>query len=253
MTIRNGTLVTPAGRRPADIGIAAGEIAVIADAGELEAAAADVDARGLHVLPGVIDGHVHFREPGLEHEETWLTGTHAAVMGGVTTVLEMPNTLPPTDTVDRARAKAARAARSAYCDFGLFGLVGLDLDNVRAMAGSGLVIGLKVFLGPTTGDLRAPDDDGLRAALDIARQTGLRVAFHAEDRALVEAAPRPGFVLPDEATRWPTSRHARPTAEVIAIDHAARLLHETGAAGHVLHLSSADGLAAVAALACGRC
>ena len=66
----------------------------------------------------MIDAHVHFREPGLEHEETWLTGSRAAVWGGVTTVLDMPNTVPPTDTVERARAKLALAAAVAVCNFG---------------------------------------------------------------------------------------------------------------------------------------
>ena len=89
-------------------------------------------------MPGVIDGHVHFREPGLEHEETWLTGSRAAVMGGVTTVLDMPNTVPPTDTVERARAKLALAEQAAYCNFGIFGLIGESLDALPELARSGL-------------------------------------------------------------------------------------------------------------------
>lgn len=247
LIIRNGTLVTPTGQHEADIGVRDGRFVAIEPRGALrEPAAEDVDATGLHVLPGVIDGHVHFREPGLELQETWLTGTRAAVMGGVTTALDMPNNLPPTDTVERAHAKLALAARSAYCDFGTFGLVGPSGASVADLVGTGLLVGLKVFLGPTTGGLSAPGDDGLRTALTSAREASMRVAFHAEDRSVI-AARETGLRA---ALRTDVGAHLEsrpPDAEVTAIDHAARLLHETDAAGHVLHLSSADGLAAVAA------
>jgi dihydroorotase len=243
LVIRNGTLVTGSGRQMADVGIAAGSIVAI-DANLEPDAVEELDASGFLVLPGVIDGHVHFREPGLEHEETWLTGSRAAVMGGVTTVLEMPNTVPPTDSVERATAKLALAETAAYCNFGIFGLIGESLDELPGLARSGLVVGLKVFLGPSTGGLRAPDDDGLLRALAIARETGLRVAFHAEDRAIVER----GQAVMRAAGRTDPLAHleSRPTtAEVDAINHAGRLLLETGARGHILHLSSAGGLDAV--------
>ncbi len=245
LIVRNGTLVTSAGSRVADIALAGGVISEIGGPGSLSGRATpQIDATGLHVLPGLIDGHVHFREPGLEHEETWLTGTRSAVMGGVTTILEMPNTLPPTDTVERARQKRALAEVSAYCDFGLLGLLGPDITAAIELARSGLIVGLKVFLGPTTGGLAAPDDDGLREALRALARTGLRVAFHAEDRAIIELA---------ESELRAAGRHdalahldSRPAlAEVTAVDRVGRLLSETHAAGHVLHLSSADGLAAV--------
>ena len=247
LIVRNGTLVTSAGRAVEDIAITEGRISEVA--ANINAPATDeIDANGLFVLPGLIDAHVHFREPGLEREETWLTGTRAAVMGGVTTVLDMPNTVPPTDTLERARSKVALAAQSAYCDFGIFGLLGESDEPVAELARSGLIIGLKVFMGPTTGDLRAPDDDGLRRALTIAREAELRVAFHAEDREIIERA---------EATLRASGRtdalahlDARPTqAEVVAIDRAGRLLLETGARGHILHLSSAAGLDCRRALA----
>jgi len=245
LLVRNATLVTSKGRRVVDIAIDGAAFVAIAEPGQAALRGDDeIDASGLHALPGLIDGHVHFREPGLEHEETWLTGTRAAVMGGVTTVLEMPNTVPPTDTVERAQSKLALAALSAYCDFGIFGLVGESGESVAELARSGRLVGLKTFLGPTTGGLRAPDDDGLRRALTIGREYGLRVAFHAEDREIVERS---------EAALRATGRtdalahlESRPAeAEAAAIDRAGRLLHETGAPGHILHLSSAAGLAAV--------
>lgn len=245
LLVRNATLVTSKGRRVVDIAINGATFAAIAEPGQAALGGdVEIDALGLHALPGLIDGHVHFREPGLEHEETWLTGTRAAVMGGVTMVLEMPNTVPPTDTVERAQSKLALAARSAYCDFGIFGLVGESGESVAELAGSGLLVGLKAFLGPTTGGLRAPDDNGLRRALNIAREHGLRVAFHAEDREIIERSE----ANLRAAGRTDALAHleARPAeAETAAIDRARTLLHEAGAAGHILHLSSAAGLAAV--------
>src|SRR6185503_11286254 len=115
------------------------------------------------------------------HEETWLTGTRAAVFGGVTTVLDMPNTVPATDSVENARAKLALADLTAYGDFGSFGLLGTEPGKVGELASSGLVVGLKAFVGPTTGDLPAPNEDELLRGLEHARVSGLRVAFHAED------------------------------------------------------------------------
>ncbi len=245
LIVRNGIVVTPAGQREDDIAIERGTFVSIVPRGQLRVTAAEeIDANGLHIFAGLIDGHVHFREPGLEHEETWLTGTRAAVMGGVATVLDMPNTIPPTDTVECARAKLDLASRAAYCDFGLFGLVGDSAESVQGIAGSGLVVGLKVFLGPTTGGLSAPDDDGLRRALAIAREAGLRVAFHAEDRSIVEVAEAR---LRAEGRTEPLAHlESRPiAAEIAAIDRVGGLIEDTKAAGHILHVSSSDGLEAV--------
>jgi dihydroorotase len=243
LVIRNGTVVTSGGSRVADVGVRGETIAAIEPGLEPDAASADIDATGLHVLPGVIDDHVHFREPGLEHEETWLSGTRAAVFGGVTTVLDMPNTVPPTDTVMRAEHKLTLARASAYCDFGIFGLLGTNADSVAELVLSESVAGLKCFLGPTTGGLSGPDDDELRRALVLARQAGARVAFHAEDRALI--SQREASIRAARRTDARAHLESRPAeAEVAAIGHAARLLQESDAAGHILHLSSADGVAA---------
>ncbi len=243
LLIRNVTLVSAAGQRLANIFITDGAFSAILAPGPLPLvpAAEAIDGTGLVALPGLIDGHVHLREPGLTHEETWLTGTRAAVFGGVTTVLDMPNTIPPTDSVERAREKLALAEVTAYCDFGLFGLLGQHTAQTGDLAGSGLVVGLKAFVGPTTGNLPAPNEDELLRGLEHARVSGLRVAFHAEDRATIDAAR-------SHDTRTDPIAHLemRPAkAEVRAIERIAALLQAANAMGHICHVSSALGLHAI--------
>lgn len=243
LLVRNVSLVSSAGSRMVDISINDGAIGAIEPAGTIGASVAQdvIDATGLVALPGLIDAHVHFREPGLEHEETWLTGTRAAVFGGVTTVLDMPNTIPPTDTVERARAKLALAQLQAYCDFGSFGLLGMEGGRLGELSASGLVVGLKAFVGPTTGGLAAPDDDGLLHALTLARTAGLRVAFHAEDRAMIAAAR--AHIGHNDPVAHLESRPAK--AEVRAIERIGELLAAANARGHICHVSSAVGLHAI--------
>src|ERR687886_603782 len=172
LVITNGTLVTPQATYAADLGIRDEKIAAIAAPGGLDTDAEDqLDATGWHVLPGVIDGHVHFREPGLEYKEDFHTGSRAAVMGGVTTVLDMPNTLPPTATPEVVRRKQELAESKSYCDFGFIGVfVNENLDQLGAVAEAG-VVGFKCFLGETIGNLPAPDDgvmlDGMRTIRDL--------------------------------------------------------------------------------------
>src|SRR4029079_7779359 len=146
LVVRGGTVVGAGQTRRLDIGIRDGRFAAVAEPDTLEASATEVlDATGLHVLPGVIDGHVHFREPGFEHKEDWETGSRAAVAGGVTTVLDMPNTQPPTRTAADARTKADLAASKAVCDFGLYGLIdaSVDLGRLKELIESGFGVGLK--------------------------------------------------------------------------------------------------------------
>jgi dihydroorotase len=245
LLVRGGTVVGVGPTRPLDIGIRDGRFAAIADPGTLAAESIDVlDATGLHILPGVIDGHVHFREPGFEHKEDWATGSLAAVMGGVTVVLDMPNTQPPTRSAADAQAKAALAGAKSRCDFGLFGLADAYLDRavLAELIESGLIIGLKVFLGPTTGGLNAPEEPALLQALAVARNAGLRTAFHAEDAGvLMQVAGLIGD-SPDALSHL----DRRPAvAEVTAIDHVGSWLEGAGAAGHICHLSSSAGLEAI--------
>jgi dihydroorotase len=246
LIVRNGTVVTPRSTFAADVAIDGGRFVEIAAPGGLQRHDADeeYDASGQYVLPGVIDGHVHFREPGLEYKEDWSTGSRAAVMGGVTTVLEMPNTLPHTSTAERVAHKRSLAESKAYCDFGLFGLVAQDnLEHIAPMAEAG-VVGYKCFLGETTGNIPPPDDGVLLEAMRVVSSTGLRIGFHAENNAIMQHNIRQ---LKDAGRHDPLAHvDARPVvAELEAIQRVALFSRITAAPIHIFHLSSRQGLAMV--------
>src|SRR6187551_1162374 len=167
---KNGTLVNHDGTGPADIGIRHGRIAAI---GNLSADSADqvTDCTGLHILPGVIDTQVHFREPGLTHKEDLQSGSLSAVMGGVTAVFEMPNTDPLTVSAEALADKVKRGHHRMHCDFAFF--VGATAGNTRHLAELERLpgcAGVKVFMGSSTGSLLVADDAGLRGVLKIIRR-----------------------------------------------------------------------------------
>jgi dihydroorotase len=168
----NGAVVNQDGIGVRDIGVRDGRIAEI---GDLSRAGASerIDCRGLHILPGVIDSQVHFREPGLVHKEDLETGSRAAVLGGVTAVFEMPNTDPLTTSANALADKLARAKGRMHCDFAFW--VGGTHDNVadipelERLPGAA---GIKVFMGSSTGRLLVADDEGVLAIL---KQTSRRL------------------------------------------------------------------------------
>src|SRR5271155_3621306 len=178
LVLMNGVVVNQDGEGVRDIGVRDGRIAEI---GALGGAAAGerIDCKGLHVLPGVIDSQVHFREPGFVHKEDLETGPRAAVLGGVTAVFEMPNTDPTTTTAEALADKVARAKGRMHCDFAFW--VGGTHDNVADLAELERLpgaAGIKVFMGSSTGNLLVADDEGVRAILGKTRR---RAAFHSED------------------------------------------------------------------------
>jgi allantoinase len=220
-----------------DVAIEDGVIAAVGP--ELPGAAEEIDARGLLVLPGAIDAHVHFNEPGRTEWEGWATGTRALAAGGHTACVEMPlNAHPPTVDGAAFDAKVAAATASAVADFALWGgLVGGDLDRMDELAARG-VIGFKAFMTPSgTDDFACVDDDDLGAGMARAAALGLPVAVHAE---------RPSELLPMAGGTWRDWVDSRPiAAEVAAIERAIALARETGCALHVVHVSSGAGVAAV--------
>jgi dihydroorotase len=234
LVIRGGTCLTPSGRVAIDIGVKGGRIAALGDLGRA-AAAETLDAKGLHVLPGVIDTQVHFREPGLEHKEDLESGTRAAALGGVTAVFEMPNTNPSTTTAEALADKLRRAQGRVWCDIAFF--VGATPDNAERLATLERqpgCCGVKIFMGSSTGSLLVAEDDAVARVLSHGFR---RCAVHSEDEArlrerrkLVEGGA-PVAMHPE----WRDAETAlRSTRRLVALAERARRRV------HVLHVTTAD-------------
>lgn len=246
LMIRNGTLVTPEGLRQADIGIAGEQIAAIEP--ELSgAAAATIDARGLHVFPGLIDAHVHFNEPGRTEWEGWASGSAALAAGGGTLAFEMPlNAHPPTIDGPSFDAKLAAAQAGSLVDFALWGGLTPDsLEHMDALAERG-VIGFKAFMSQSgTDDFRAADDLTLLDGMATAARLRRIVAVHAENDQITGLLARRA-VAAGQVTARDYLRSRPVVAELDAIQRAILLAEETGCALHVVHVSSGRGVRLVA-------
>jgi dihydroorotase len=231
LIIRGGTVVNQDGEGARDIGVRAGRIAEIGNLGGA-AAGEIIDATGLHVLPGVIDTQVHFREPGLTHKEDLETGSRSAVLGGVTAVFEMPNTNPLTVSAEALADKVARGHHRMHCDFAFY--VGGTRENTKDLAELERLpgcCGVKVFMGSSTGSLLVEDDDGVRAILENIRR---RAAFHSEDEYRLRE--RAGERIAGDARSHPVWRD-----EIVALRCTQRLValaRETGRRIHVLHVTT---------------
>jgi dihydroorotase len=231
--LRNGTIVNQDGQGTGDIGILDGRIRALGSLGHASAGET-IECTGLHILPGVMDTQVHFREPGLTHKEDLETGSRSAVMGGVTAVFEMPNTDPLTITEATFSDKIARAHHRMHCDFAFF--IGGTRENVQDLPhlerAPGCA-GVKVFIGSSTGALLVEDDDSLRKIFNVIQR---RAAFHAEDEyrlndrkpLRIEGDPRSHPVWRDE------------TAALMATQRLVALARETGKRIHILHISTKE-------------
>ena len=178
LILRGGTVVNQDGEGVRDIAITDGRIAAIGGLGQASAGEV-IDCKGLHVLPGVIDTQVHFREPGQTHKEDLETGSRSAVMGGVTAVFEMPNTDPLTITEADFTDKVKRGRHRMHCDFAFFiGGTRENTDDLPELERLPGCAGVKVFMGSSTGSLLVEDDESLRRIFRVIRR---RAAFHAED------------------------------------------------------------------------
>jgi len=254
LVIAGGTVHTPDGPRQMDVHVAGGVITSVGN-DPAPAGVQTVDATGMYVLPGAIDVHVHSRDPGFPQKEDFGTLTAAAAAGGVTTVIDMPNTVPAVDAAGVLESKAALARGKARVDFGLWGLVRSTTtpDELEGLAAAGAV-GFKAYLGYAYSlarkqvhyslnlddpDLEAPPDYGTLARLvpDIAR-LGLPIVIHAEDPAILVAFTRPLETYADLLAARPAE------AEAVAIAAAAEIAGASGVRLHIAHLSSAPGLAA---------
>ncbi|HEV7911138.1 MAG TPA: dihydroorotase [Methylocella sp.] len=240
MILKGGTVVDHSGESARDIGIVAGKTAEIGDlfhagAGET------IDAAGLHILPGVIDTQVHFREPGAVYKEDLETGSRAAALGGVTLVFEMPNTNPSTTSAAALADKIARAKGRMHCDFAFW--IGGTADNwhdipeLERLPGAA---GIKVFMGSSTGSLLVADDAGVAAILG---QTRRRAAFHSEDEFRLNE--RKDLRVTNDPSSHPIWRDA--TVALRSAERLLRIAREKRALIHVLHVSCGEEMDLLAA------
>ena len=240
LVIRGARVVSPDQIIEASVAIAGEHIVAVGHDDTMPPARAEMRADGLYLLPGAIDSHVHFRDPGYPNKETWKTGSAAAAMGGVTTVFEMPNTNPPTGTVEALRIKQ-KAAESSYCDFGIHGLLGDEsIDQLEALLEAG-VTSFKAFVGNTFGNLPAPTDGALLEGFEILAPLGIRTVVHAENSSILFRRQK----HLQDAGRIDALAHlaARPAvAEIEAIGRVLTLAEWTGARVHIAHHSAADSL-----------
>ncbi len=254
LLFRGATVFTPRGPTRADVRVTDGVVAHIGNVDPVKGATV-VDVRGTYLLPGAIDVHVHSRDPGFPDKEDFGTLTAAAAAGGVTTVIDMPNTVPAVDSAGVLEAKAALARSRARVDFGLWALVRSSTtpDQLRELAAAG-AIGFKAYLGYALSvsrrqvthsfetedpDLEAPPDYGTLTRLgpELA-EIGLPLVIHAEDAGVLNTFRRPLETYADVLASRPGE------AESVAIAAAAAVAREHGFPLHIAHLSSASGLAA---------
>ncbi|MBU2884363.1 dihydroorotase [Gilvimarinus agarilyticus] len=233
--------MTPNGAARIDLACIEGRIVALGNLANLWSADDTLDATGLHVLPGVIDSQVHFREPGLTHKEDLQAGTRGAVLGGVTAVFEMPNTNPLTLWESDLKAKLDSADGRAWCDYAFYiGGSATNADHLHTLENLPGCAGVKVFMGSSFGDLLADEDEVLRRIL---RNGKRRLAVHAEDearlterKALAEASGNVRI-----HPHWRDVESAfKATRRIVGI------AAETDRRLHVLHVTTAEEMAFLA-------
>lgn len=242
VVVRGGTLVMPEGRLIADIAIEDGSISEVAS--QLSGGREEIDARGLHVFPGLIDVHLHFNEPGRTEWEGAGTGSRALAAGGGTTFFDMPlNSTPPTVTTPEVERKRIALEAASIADFGIWGgLIPRSVGEMAAMAAAG-VVGFKAFMCDSgLPEFPLVDEKTLWDGMKEAARLDLPVAVHAEDEAMTRrlSAEMSGSSARDFLASRPVA------AEVQAIERAVEIAADTGAKLHIVHVSSGSGVARAA-------
>ncbi len=247
LIITGGTCVLPSTSKinhlelaEVDIGVHGRKIVAIEPAGNLpkkllSSSTVRIDARHLHVLPGAIDTQVHFREPGLTHKEDLESGTRGAVIGGVTSLFEMPNTKPPTTSRETLQDKLERAKNRCWSNYSFF--VGATPENIPQLSeleNQPGCCGIKIFMGSSTGTLLVAEEESLRQILQSGKR---RVAVHAEDEMrLIERKKL--FTDQSDVRLHPQWRDEETALR--ATRRLVKLALETGRATHVLHVTTAE-------------
>lgn len=240
LLIRNARLVNEGQITETDVLIEDGFIAQIKSGLSDTQASQIIDANGQYLLPGVIDDQVHFREPGLTHKATIYSESRAAVAGGVTTFMEMPNTVPNALTQELLADKYAIAARSSLANYSFF--MGASNDNLSEVLRTDprTVCGIKVFMGSSTGNMLVDDTHVLS---ELFRQSPMLIATHCEDEATVRAnTERYKASYGDQATAalHPLIRNEEACLKSSSL--AVELAQKYNTRLHILHISTADEL-----------
>jgi dihydroorotase len=234
LIIKNGTVLTPEGRKQTDVAVKGGKIAALGDL-KNEKASKVVDASGQFVLPGLVDTQVHFREPGLEYKENLEAGTKGAVLGGVTGVFEMPNTNPPTVTPDALADKLNRMKGRAWCNYAFYvgGTPDHDVDwhALEQLPGC---CGIKIFMGASTGNLLVEEDAAVERILSKVKR---RVSIHSEDNFILKDRKK---IAEDEAHVRAHPIWRSKESAVSSTNRLLKIARKTGAKVHVLHISTAE-------------
>lgn len=235
LLLKNGTAVLPGMTVRADIGIIAGKIAAIGDLAGAQAAE-EKDCSGLHILPGIIDSQVHFREPGADHKEVLESGLRAAAMGGVTSVFEMPNTNPLTTSPEAVADKLARAGKNPWANYAFYlGGTAQNAPHLGEWENTKGTCGVKIFMGASTGDLLSATDEEVDAVLANGRRV---VAVHAEDEMMMNANKTTILKDSHDVTLHPVWRSAESCLS--ATRRLIKIARKYNRRVHVLHITTAE-------------
>ncbi len=246
LVIHNVRAVHAQGSRRCDIGVSQGRIAEIRQRGKLSRGTYDIDGAGLHALPGLIDAHVHLREPGIVHKEGFATGTRAAAAGGVTTVMVMPTDNPVTLTPEQFEEKRRLASGQCHVDFALQVALGADPGQVAALAALGAV-SFEIFLADVSDSFLVPDAESLLACLAAVAKIGGIAGITPGDHDVVTRRTAAIRARSSGAREdFPPTRP--PVSEALGIARACIAARETGARIHIRQLSCQTGLAALQGL-----
>lgn len=239
--IKNATIINEGEIFKASVLIEGGFIKKIDKSCTLDSADEIIEAEGLHLLPGMIDDQVHFRDPGLTHKASLYSESRAAVAGGITSFMEMPNTVPRCLTQDLLEDKYQIAAEKSLANYSFY--MGTANDNLEEVLKTDPKshCGIKIFLGASTGNMLVDNPDVIRKVLEYSAKTGLIVTVHSEDEETIQANAKKfkeeyGDQIPIEKHPELRSREAcyKCTERIV------KLAKETGGNLHVLHLTTAD-------------
>ena len=235
LILKNGIVVLPEETTKVDVGIKNNKIHTIGCLSDSSAKNV-IDCDGLHVLPGVIDSQVHFREPGLENKENLESGMLAAAAGGVTAVFEMPNTDPLTITPDTIKDKLQRASRVAWTDYAFYlGGTGRTGPNLGEWENAPGICGIKIFMGASTGELMTASDEEVESVLSNGKRV---VAVHAEDQFIMQKNMKE--ILKDQTDVALHSVWRSPESCLSATKRVVTIAKKYKRRVHVLHITTSE-------------